>query len=459
MRAFFFVCFFSLSLHSFAADYYWQPSSGPNSNNRYATSDLACQAMSQAAYTASGWTLYGLPWEYVSNTFTAPNAICKYRYNSIQGVWTNWQNAAYFVRRYGDSCPVDTVLDSTSGNCVPNPCKVKEGQSQRFQKTSATGGNYGNVATVNGKPFFSASTTACFNGCTVSTADQKCTARVNGAYVCRGTAFYTGTACATGEAAPAPVEATTQADPAPITAKTDQPCTYSTAPDGTKTCTSIKASETEGQQCGTVNGVQKCVAKSPSKDESKIDTTVTETSNPDGSTTTTKKDTLTKTTCSDYAPSGCKTTTTTTTSTSTKNSAGELIGSIDSSCEGPSCATDSNPDGDGDGLGDCTGSNCGEDEEGNATNKPTGPALADAPSYAQATQTFMTTIKSAPIYATVSGLSVPSGGSCSFGSAQTFFGAISFDDFCNIAPSILNPLRYLFLAIWAWAAIRLFFTA
>jgi len=436
--------FFVFASYVFAEDYGW---------SRYVAGPFHPTVAESCAYN------FNLSAQNNGNYKTGPalkvsdtDYLCRY-YNVSNGnlagnsIHTYWRG----------SCPSGLTFNPTTGQCEGDPCAPKNGQSQRFQKSSASGDTYGTIGSINGKPIFSPATSACFSGCAVSTADQKCVARVNGAYVCRGTAYYTGVSCTTGQAAPSPVEATTAADPAPANLKTDLPCKYVSNPDGTQSCTSITAKESEGLQCGTVNGQQTCVAKDPSKDETKIDTTVSSVTNPDGSITTTKTDTQTKTSCPSYAPS-CTSTSTTTTTTTTKNAEGELIAS-DETCTGTNCSSSGNPDSDGDGFGDCTGDNCGEGEDGKPSNKPTMPKLDGAPSYADSLNSFQQKIKAAPIYAAVGGLSVPSGGACSFGSAQTFFGAISFDDFCAIAPQILNPLRYLFLAIWAWAAIRLFFTA
>ncbi len=443
MRFLFFIFIISFTGQAFSTDYVWRLASGARSNIDYPSALAGCTAEG----LARGFTV-NPSMDKLSETYFECRAA------HITGSPVSSFNS---ISRSGTSCPLDTVYDSTTGACIGNPCSDKNGQSQRFQKSSASSDSYGSVHTINGKTYFSPQTAGCFSGCAVSTADQKCVSRVSGAYVCRGTAYYTGQSCATGSAAPAPVEATTSADPAPANLKTDLPCKYVSNPDGTQSCTSITAKESEGLQCGTVNGQQTCLAKDPVKDETKIDTTVSTVTNPDGSTTTIKTDTQTKTTCPSYAPS-CKSTTTTTTSTTTMNADGDLIAS-DGTCTGTNCSSSGNPDSDGDGFGDCTGDNCGEGEDGKPSNKPTMPKLDGAPSYADSLNSFQQKIKVAPIYAAVGGLSVPSGGACSFGSAQTFFGPISFDDFCAIAPQILNPLRYLFLAIWAWAAIRLFFTA
>jgi len=133
--------------------------------------------------------------------------------------------------------------------------------------------------------------------------------------------------------------------------------------------------------------------------------------------------------------------------------------SASGTCSGPHCPDkNTNPDGDGDGFGDCTGTDCG-DEEGAAVAGPATPELEEQDTYAETTQKFINRAKAAPLVSGISGISMPAGGSCNIGAAQTWFGSIDFSSFCELAPQILAGLRYLFLAIWAWAAIRLFFTA
>ncbi|MNZ72128.1 hypothetical protein D3C78_904980 [compost metagenome] len=85
----------------------------------------------------------------------------------------------------------------------------------------------------------------------------------------------------------------------------------------------------------------------------------------------------------------------------------------------------------------------------------------DVPGFGDSLQDFKSRIEAAPLLSSLSGLSsaAPTGGACPSGTASTFIGAIRFDSFCEMAPDVLAPLRVLFLCIWAFAAIRLFFTA
>ncbi|MOA42781.1 hypothetical protein D3C78_1648610 [compost metagenome] len=101
--------------------------------------------------------------------------------------------------------------------------------------------------------------------------------------------------------------------------------------------------------------------------------------------------------------------------------------------------------------------------------KVEGPEIGDAlpkiggdsevATYAESAQAFYGRVGNSPLASALGTIEVPSGGSCNIGSASLFGGSVSFNHFCEIAPDVLSGLRYLFLAIWAWAAIRLFFTA
>ncbi|MCY1279470.1 hypothetical protein D9M68_328040 [compost metagenome] len=236
-----------------------------------------------------------------------------------------------------------------------------------------------------------------------------------------------------------------------------QPCNYVEDGEGRKVCSSSNYEGTPGQQdCGTVNGQFKCITKPAKSNGLQIATVVDTQTNGDGTKTITKTDTATQTKC--IGANAC-TTTVTKNTTVVKQGADGSTQSTSSSCTGANCATSTNPDGDGDGLGDCVGKDCGTDEDGNPTTSPDGPELEEVPGFGDTTQAFMDRVRNAPLLSAVQGISFPAGGTCPTGSASTFFGSISFDSFCQLAPNVLGPLRYLFLAIWAWAAIRLFFTA
>lgn len=236
-----------------------------------------------------------------------------------------------------------------------------------------------------------------------------------------------------------------------------QACTYVYDAEGRKSCSSFSfKGEPGSMNCGTVNGGSfTCTPKVPKSNGIEIATTVSEVSNANGTKTETKTDVAKVTNCAGY--NSCTTSQTTNKTVVIKDGNGNALSSS-GSCTGALCSSDTNPDGNGDGLGDCTGTDCGEDE-GAPVAGPATPELEEQDTYAETTQKFINRAKASPLVSGISGISMPAGGTCNIGAAQTWFGSIDFSSFCQIAPQILAGLRYLFLAIWAWAAIRLFFTA
>ena len=241
--------------------------------------------------------------------------------------------------------------------------------------------------------------------------------------------------------------------------KEEKPCTYVYDAEGRKSCDSWTFTGKEGaEQCGTVGGVFSCkndLPKATGKGLS-ISTNISEEPQPDGGKKITKTDTAKQVTC--VGTKACTTKVTVNKTVVIKGADGSTQ-STTGTCTGSSCASGQNPDGNGDGFGDCTGDSCSKDEEGSFVLGPKTPELEKKDTYAETTQKFINRAKAAPLVSGLSGISMPSGGSCSIGSAQTWFGSIDFSSFCQLAPQVLAGLRYLFLAIWAWAAIRLFFTA
>lgn len=201
----------------------------------------------------------------------------------------------------------------------------------------------------------------CLGGCMASTADQKCTTKVNGPYFCQGTAWFDGQTC---DVAGTPgVDSSSSAQyPQTEDTKETKPCNYQVAADGTKSCVATENTEKEGQVCGTVSstGQQICVDKQPSKNGLSIATVVKTETLADGTSKTTKTDTATVTKCTGILD--CKTSTTTVTTVSNGN------GTVSSSCKGDNCPDkNTNPDADGDGFGDCVKGPCGEGEEEGGT--------------------------------------------------------------------------------------------
>lgn len=244
-------------------------------------------------------------------------------------------------------------------------------------------------------------------------------------------------------------------DAKPATSKDETPCVYTTQPDGTQVCTSTTSSATSSvSECTYGPNGYICNGERPSSATTVIDSAVVTTTAPDGSSTTVKTDTATKVTCSGSLPSDCTSTQATTTTTTRKNPSGAVTNTT-VGCVGSACPGSGNPDSDGDGLGDCIGGVCGGANFG-AAQFSEFPEVQD---YSESTTGFINTINQSAFIQAVKNIQVPSGGACSLPSAQTFFGTISFDSFCDIADDIIDWVSGLILAIYGFAAIRIILSA
>ena len=456
MRSFFLIIFLSsLCFNALAENYYWSTSSsGPKSPSALAAAQSVVDQRKLSNPTHTNYRIGQTRWQSSTNF-----QFCILYSTSPTSHQNNCWNTVY---RYGSTCPSGTEYDTTTGSCVcpvgkvlsngicvdDNPCLEKNGQSQSFTKSGSSGDGYG---TISGG-FVASVQSACFAGCSVSTTDQKCTGRVSGLYTCRGTAYYTGQTCAASGISTEIQENTSQQPlPTPQTINDEKPCVYSQ--DGTKqVCQSSKSNEKEGQFCGTVNGVKTCIDSKPTKNGITIDTTVETENKPDGSKVVKKTDVATKTECK--GANDCKSTTTTTTTTTNVNSSGDTTG-VTGSCTGDACPDkNTNPDGDGDGFGDCTGDDCGESSGGSFDT----PELEETPTIGETTIDFMSRIASAPIIQTIDSIGLSGSGSCSMTSANTSIGTISAASFCDNS-HWLDPLYFIFLAIHAFAAVRVFLSA
>lgn len=379
---------------------------------------------------------------------------CTYRYWGGGGTEANpnWQTKTTRFQRIGDACPAGTTYNAATGVCDPpeNPCEALAGTSRPFTKSGNAPDGYMFISGGWSAPTQS----GCFDGCLASTADQKCTVRTllaGGAYLCRGTAWFTGAQCgADGAGGPdlEPSETPDYPDPEIIT-KTD-PCIYTTQADGTQTCTSIDTEDREGQNCGTVNGKPICVDKPPTRDEVNIDTSVKPQTNADGSTTTTKIDTATSTRCT--AIDKCTTTVTTVKTTTTADGAGNTTGST-TSCSGPSCADDNtNPDGNGDGLGDCVGGECGEGEGGGGDWYTPGEDT-----YQSVIEAFVDRVAAAPVLSGVSNfLAFNPSGSCPTYNVDVWVFHVRLDQWCTVSMP-WDLIKAVILGCCAFMAFRIAF--
>ncbi|WP_339083289.1 hypothetical protein [Pseudomonas sp. TMP9] len=425
-------CFlFFTSSFAYASDYYWQRANGSVYDNPTA----ACQAWEATHITLGG-----------NNRFTG---LIWYSPDFVGCQINNSTGRSETIRRYGTSCPTDSTYNTETGECEspkPNECEAKSGESTTFTKSGTAPDAYA-VVLPSGQ--LGQEQSACFSSCVVSTTEQKCTVNGIGNYTCRGKAYYTGQKCTTG---PEVDYTDSPKEPEPETITKDKPCQYIEQADGTLRCDSEKSTEKEGQSCGTVNGVKKCFDTKPTKDAVNIETDVKTETKPDGSSTITKTDTATKTTCSGI--NSCSSITTKTTTKTEKDADGNTT-SISGTCTGSSCPDkNTNPDGDGDGFGDCTDGNCSSGAGGPLET----PELEEVPGFSETTSTFTGRIAAAPIMTAIKGIRLNGGGSCSMSGTTTIIGSVSASAFCDNS-SWLDPLYFVFLAIHALAAVRVFLSA
>lgn len=487
MRYLLFV-FVLFSAHAFSADYTWKNPSGYS----YSSVSAGCTAF-KTNYGASSYTVV----------------------KTSDSVWTCTVNIGYSVymtlTRQGESCPIGATYDSVKGECnIPPPtdgswCEppTSPGSGKTFiisggvcvSPMDATLANQ--CKAYSKSPDSGAAVVTTWKYPTNSSEDLRNPQKAANALGCEiqllkdidcktyppeinceiknpDGSCYTSektikcktNSVLTGNVAPdpfgTPAGSLCTGDECEITPPADlkesKPCTYVYDVNGIRSCTSWDFSGKEGaEQCGTVNGTFSCkndLPKAVGKGLS-IATKIEEETLGDGTKKTTKTDTAKKVVC--IGENSCVTSTTTNKTVSIHGADGSLQ-STTGTCTGALCADGTSPDGDGDGLGDCTGTDCG-DEEGAPIAGPATPELEEQDTYAETTQKFINRAKASPLVSGISGISMPAGGTCNIGAAQTWFGSIDFSSFCQLAPQILAGLRYLFLAIWAWAAIRLFFTA
>jgi len=491
----YFILALSIFFCSFAnsAEYAWKSTSGSPSG-AFSSAVLACQA-----------AIAHVSQEYYGTVFTSVSAANCQRWNQSH----SGPVLSASVYRIGDNCPVNSVYNSQTGACdapllsdgewcsapgnttktfimsggvcvaptdatLPNQCKAYSKSPDSGAAVVTTWKYPTNSSEDLRNPQKAANALGCEIqllkdvdcktyppeiNCEIKNPDGSC-------YTSEKTIKCKTNSVLTGNVAPdpfgTPAGSLCTGDECEITPPADlkesKPCTYVYDVNGIRSCTSWDFSGKEGaEQCGTVNGTFSCkndLPKAVGKGLS-IDTKIEEETQGDGTKKTTKTDTAKKVVC--IGENACVTSTTTNKSVSIHGADGSLQ-STTGTCTGALCADGTSPDGDGDGLGDCTGTDCG-DEEGAPIAGPATPELEEQDTYAETTQKFINRAKASPLVSGISGISMPAGGTCNIGAAQTWFGSIDFSSFCQLAPQILAGLRYLFLAIWAWAAIRLFFTA
>lgn len=419
-----------------AAEYVWRANGMPG--NTYPSASAACSA----SWKVNGNPdfVYDGPVKSSDTEFT-----CTYHYSSSNTFPRSFDS----VYRQGDSCATNQEYNAAKGQCDPkepeDPCSAKAGQSTPFSKSGTGPDGYMSIFDAAGGKKSAPAQTGCFNGCAASTAQQKCTVKVAGSYFCRGTAYYTGAACGTTDA-PTLDASDTSAFPDAQTISDKKPCVYTTGADGVQTCTSETSTEKEGQNCGSFNGQTICADKVPNSEKMKIDTNVSETSNPDGSKAVIKEDVSTKTVCT--AVQTCTTTTVTTTTRITKDKDGNTTSS--STTTNTTTGTGGKNDGKGTGA-EGEGGGEGTEEGGELAT----PELEEGDDYGQSTQKYFNRIKGSPIAQAVTGIQFPEGGSCSFPSATVaYIGTISLNDICAQATDWLAPLRVVMLGVFGFISLR-----
>lgn len=155
------------------------------------------------------------------------------------------------------------------------------------------------------------------------------------------------------------------------------PCTYEwDASIGMQVCRSTKFTGTPGEYTGCGTGPEgfKCYGTKPTSNGIDISVKVEEKSNLDGTTTTTKTDTITQTKC--IGIGSCVTNVSNNKSTTIKTSDGTVV-SESGQCTGTACAEGGKGgkgDADGDGIVDCTLDKCEGDDDAPTLTEMTKPA-------------------------------------------------------------------------------------
>jgi len=435
-----FFLFFTTSA-AYASDYIWRINGKPQLGD-FSSPTSACNADVSSRTGPTVYTFEGL------TKINDGQFVCNLRYRTQAGTTGTETPTAI---RTGTQCPPDTTFNPDNGNCdapPPDECEEKAGTEDFFSKTGDMDDGYTSIITAGGKKYIASPQDGCMGGCKVNVyADCKNRLGTN-FYRCSGPATYTGESCTATDGAPQLEQEENYVPDDPKNTEIKEPCIYTTDGEGRSVCVSKASLDKEGQNCGEYNGQTLCVPKQAEFDEKTVETEVTEKTEPDGGKTTVKKDTATVTKCKG-SKADCTTTTTTTTTTTKSDGTGTTT-STTVECKGKDCGSGVG----GGGAG--SGSNDGEDEEDVPGELEGQDEVAG---FGESLQDFNTRISGAPILSTVSSISMPRGGSCSMGSASVpLLGSISFNWVCQNA-SLLDPLYYVMLAMWAIAAVRVFLEA
>ena len=430
-----------------AEDYYWTVGSSPGSTHaKHSRPEPAC-----LEYLDGASDLVALDHiEFITQSDGIIRGHCYVRMRNGTITDTPYANT-FTIRRFGNGCANPTVYNSETKSCETpeDQCSDKEGQSDPFSKSGPRGDGYYTTVKVGGQTLGVTPDSACYSGCTVN-LNQSCVYSISAdKYICTGTAYYTGTSCDSGT--PAVESDNVQREPDPEITNKEEPCVYVQDAEGRQTCVSKSTLDKEGQNCGTAGPAGseqvRCFPKQAELDEKKTETEVKEEPTPDGGKVITKTDVHTETKCQGDK-TNCTTTTTTTTTTTKKDGSGSTT-STNVVCKGPKCGTDGKGGGGGGG---------GTGEDGSDEGTVAGPELGEVSGFGEATSDFISGVQGTPLMTAINGIGLSGGGSCSFPSATTMIGTISFNSICTNS-NWLDPLYYVFLAIWAFLSVRVLMSA
>lgn len=449
MRKLLLCLFLTLPIYSYADVYTWISNVAPGKYPSPSASCAAAIAQMNSTDVGSTTTLASMRKE-SSEIFT-----CVLRITYQSGAVDIVDNYLRAIRS-GNSCQDGATYNETNGECEkppepePSKCEGRAGQQRTFQKKGTIGDGW---FSVTGNGFGVHPQENCVEGCQAWTEGVKCKYNnlIGNVYLCRGTANLTGAECGTSGADAEETDDKTLPEPDRIVDK--KPCVYKTNQDGTQTCESESSDYQDGQHCGDVNGVRKCLDKAPEKNGIDIRTDIKTEPTSDGGTKTTKTDVTTKTECKNGK---CSTSTTTRTTTTTKDANGKTS-SVSGTCTGKDCKEkNEDPDGDGLGGGKCTGKDCGDD--------PFDEGMGEGGFYEPGTDTFESVLTT--FQAGVKGIPVVQGagnflafspsGSCPSGSINVMGMPVQLDQWCG-STIPWELIKSVIMAVAAFLAYRIAF--
>lgn len=255
--------------------------------------------------------------------------------------------------RGGTGCDSGTAYDSSTGSCKPtDTCAARKDQSIASFTFKSSSDLPPAVTSI--------------NGCAALVGKAKCYYESVGNAVCNGTATYTGTQLAA-ETTSTSYECNAgdcfSGKPEPQRTKED--CVYVSNGGGKQSCSATSFESNPGiAQCGTVNGAMTCIENPRATSVKDVLQSVKDSvSNPNGTLTVVKDNTVTTVSCSGR---NCTTTVTTSKGTTVTDSSGNVV-SNGSSCSGTGCSSSGEA-----GTGSHSGSGTGS--SGSGTGNTEDPA-------------------------------------------------------------------------------------